>query len=61
MALTLMPMNGSGRPWTHFEQAETLAPAGNDDPKLRWNTCARTIMQFNLQERPSDSPHPILE
>jgi hypothetical protein len=45
----------------YFEQAETLAPAGNDDPKLRWNTCARTIMQFNLQERPSDSPHPILE
>jgi len=45
----------------YYEQADALHPSGNDDPKLRWNTCARTIMQFNLQERPSDSPHPILE
>jgi hypothetical protein len=45
----------------YYEQADAIHPTGNDDPKLRWNTCARTIMQFNLQERPSDSPHPILE
>ncbi len=44
-----------------YEKAETLAPQGNNDAKLRWNTCARTIMQFNLEERPSDAPHPILE
>jgi hypothetical protein len=30
---------------SHFEKAATLSPAGNDDATLRWNTCARTIMQ----------------
>lgn len=44
-----------------FEQAEGISPAGNNDPVLRWNTCARTIMQFNLKERPSDAINPILE
>ena len=44
-----------------YEKAEPLAPAGNDDTKLRWNTCARTIMQYNLQSRPVDDSQPILE
>ena len=44
-----------------FENAEMISPAGNNDPVLRWNTCARTIIQFNLVERPPDSIHPILE
>jgi hypothetical protein len=26
-----------------FEQAMPLRPAGNDDPALRWNTCARLL------------------
>ncbi len=40
-----------------YEQAEAVHPAGNDDAVLRWNTCARTIMQYNLQERPvADEP-----
>lgn len=44
-----------------YEKAQVNQTAVNNDPILRWNTCARTIMQFNLVERPSDAPHPILE
>ena len=29
----------------HYEKAIKVAPPGNDDAILRWNTCARTIMQ----------------
>ncbi len=29
----------------HYEKAMDFAPAGNDDAILRWNTCARMIMQ----------------
>ncbi len=28
----------------HFEKAEKLRPAANDDAILRWNSCARIIM-----------------
>jgi hypothetical protein len=28
-----------------YERAEAMRPAGNDDPLLRWNTCARLIMR----------------
>ncbi len=36
--------------WMHqamrlFEQAEAMRPAGNDEPLLRWNACARFLMQ----------------
>jgi len=27
----------------HFERAESLRPAGNDEAILRWNTCARIL------------------
>jgi hypothetical protein len=30
---------------THYERAMHLAPPGNDEAILRWNTCARIIMQ----------------
>jgi hypothetical protein len=30
---------------TWYERAEEIRPAGNDDPLLRWNTCARLIMR----------------
>ena len=30
---------------TWYERAESIRPAGNDDPLLRWNTCARLIMR----------------
>src|SRR6185312_2155499 len=29
----------------HYEQAQAIRPAGNDDAILRWNTCARIIMK----------------
>ena len=29
---------------THFEKAEALRPPANDDALLRWNSCARMIM-----------------
>lgn len=27
----------------HYERAEAARPAGNDDARLRWNACARTL------------------
>ena len=44
-----------------YEKADELGQAGNDDPVLRWNTCARIIMQYNLRERPIDDSQPVLE
>jgi hypothetical protein len=44
-----------------YEKAEKLSPSGNNDPLLRWNTCARIIMQYNLQERPADDSRTELE
>ena len=35
----------------HYERAEALRPPGNDDPVLRWNTCAR-ILTRNPELRP---------
>lgn len=29
----------------HYERAEALRPAGNDDSILRWNACARVLMR----------------
>jgi hypothetical protein len=45
-----------------YERADALnKDARNDDPVLRWNTCARTIMQYDLKERPADSGAGLLE
>jgi hypothetical protein len=44
-----------------YEQAELMHPAGNDDAILRWNTCARTIAQYNLRQRPFDEHESQLE
>jgi len=33
----------------------------NEDPILRWNTCARIIMQYNLKQRVLDDTHFMLE
>jgi hypothetical protein len=35
----------------HYEEAMNFAPRANDDAILRWNTCARVIMQ-NPQIQP---------
>lgn len=32
-----------------YEEAERTRPPGNDDALLRWNTCARMIMQHKLE------------
>ncbi|MBT7456937.1 MAG: hypothetical protein HN796_23830 [Gemmatimonadetes bacterium] len=37
-----------------FEQAEEAHPEGNPDAILRWNTCARLIMNQKLEARPTD-------
>ena len=44
-----------------YDQAEAIHPPGNDDAILRWNTCARTIAQYNLHERPLDDHLSLLE
>ena len=36
---------------THYEKAEAIRPPGNDDALLRWNACARIIMQNRLEAR----------
>lgn len=43
-----------------FEEAAEVQP-DNMEPIMRWNTCARVIMNFNLKERPRDDIHPMLE
>jgi hypothetical protein len=44
----------------HFERAEALRPPGNDDAILRWNTCARFIMQNpEIRPMPDEGFQPI--
>jgi hypothetical protein len=46
----------------HYEAAEKLRPAGNDEAILRWNTCARIIMsEPSVQPQPQESFYPLLE
>jgi hypothetical protein len=44
-----------------YEKAEALRPPGNDDALLRWNTCARIIMQNKLVPRGEEAYEPSLE
>jgi len=44
-----------------YEKAEVLRPPGNDDAVLRWNTCARIIMQNRLVPRGQETYEPSLE
>lgn len=37
------------RAMAHYEVAEGLRPDGNDDPLVRWNTCARAIRRHRLR------------
>ncbi|MDH5642842.1 MAG: hypothetical protein OEY63_01475 [Gemmatimonadota bacterium] len=39
-----------------YEEAEKCRPEGNDESVLRWNTCARLIMQHRLRAAPGP-PH----
>ena len=43
----------------HYEQAEALRPAGNDDALLRWNTCARMIAKHHLAATEVEEHEPI--
>lgn len=44
-----------------YEQAQDLRPGGNDDAILRWNTCARIIMQKQtVRPLPFEEPQPIM-
>jgi hypothetical protein len=44
-----------------YEKAEEINKGENNDPVLRWNTCARIIMDNHLRERPTDDYQPMLE
>jgi len=45
-----------------FEQAEGIRPAGNDDARLRWNTCARILQRSpGVGPAPDDWSEPPLE
>jgi hypothetical protein len=43
---------GFRRAMEWYAQAEAIRPPGNDDPILRWNTCARMLME-NAQLHPA--------
>jgi hypothetical protein len=44
-----------------YEKANEINKGENNDPILRWNTCARIIMESHLHERPSDDYQTMLE
>jgi hypothetical protein len=44
-----------------YELAEKKQPPGNNDALLRWNTCARTIMQYGLEPVQEPVIEPPLE
>ncbi len=46
----------------HYERAAELRRAGNDDPILRWNTCARILNRRpDLEPAPESAPQDMLE
>jgi hypothetical protein len=44
----------------HFEDAERIRPANNDDALLRWNHCARLCERYHLHPEPADEEPPPL-
>ncbi len=45
-----------------YKKARELAPSGNDDPILRWNTCARLIDRHpHVRPAPDDPSELMLE
>lgn len=45
-----------------YEQADAAnQDSKNEDPTLRWNTCARLIMQYDLKARPQGDESGMLE
>jgi hypothetical protein len=43
-----------------YERAEELSAFGNEDARLRWNTCARQIMRHKLVPAVEEAREPIL-
>ena len=68
-ALLAREMPGSGpvvydwyrKAMAHYEEAERLRPAGNDDPLVRWNTCVRIIERHGLEAAPETRHRTMLE
>lgn len=44
-----------------YEKADEINHGENNDPILRWNTCARIIMESHLSQRPSNDDPQMLE
>ena len=44
-----------------YEKAEQIRPKGNDEALLRWNSCARTIMDHKLTPVAETRFDPLLE
>jgi hypothetical protein len=45
-----------------YEKAEQSRPEKNDESILRWNACARMIMQYKLEAAPEErDPRPLLD
>jgi hypothetical protein len=46
----------------HYEAAEKVAPADDDQARLRWNTCARILNDDpTLSPQPEERYEPALE
>ncbi len=44
-----------------FEEAERVRPSGNDDTRLRWNACVRTLARHpHLRPEPDEQRHAIM-
>jgi hypothetical protein len=44
---------------TFFERAEAIRPAQNDDAVLRWNACARQLMELPAHVPDVEEPEPL--
>jgi hypothetical protein len=42
-----------------YERAEAHRPANNDDSLLRWNACARLLMQLPVPASEVNEPEPL--
>jgi tetratricopeptide (TPR) repeat protein len=44
----------------HYERAEKVRPVGNDDALLRWNACARLLMNSpDIRPEPAHASEPV--
>ena len=42
-----------------YERAEAIRPAHNDDSLLRWNACARLLMELPTPPSDIEEPEPL--